>query len=121
MGVSFNNGIADHLDPLGLGLEVLDGYPAAGCVTSFAVDMGIGISDAPDGVLCGGGEVVIEVNLTNQGTDELTSAVIGYTIDGGAEQTTSGTGRWINTNPPRYRFRFQRADGNTTWRCTWCP
>ena len=94
MGVSFNNGIADHLDPLGLGLEVFDGYPAEGCVTSFGVAMGIGISDTPEGVLCGGGEVVIEVNLTNQGTDELTSAIIGYIVDGGAEETTSWSGAW---------------------------
>ena len=115
MGVSFNNGIADHLDPLGLGLEVLDGYPAAGCVTSFAVDMGIGISDAPDGVLCGGGEVVIEVNLTNQGTDELTSAVIGYTIDGGADQTTSWNGSLDQYESTTVSLPgFSAPDGNTT-------
>lgn len=115
MGVSFNNGIADHLDPLGLGLEVLNGYPAAGCVTSFAVDMGIGISDAPDGVLCGGGEVVIEVNLTNQGTDELTSAVIGYTIDGGAEQTTSWNGSLDQYESTTVSLPgFSAPDGNTT-------
>ena len=82
MGVSCDNGIADHLDPLGLGLEVLDGYPSEGCVTSFALDMGLGIASAPEGVLCGGGEVIIELTLNNFGTDSLTSATIGYTTSG---------------------------------------
>jgi hypothetical protein len=92
MGVSFNNGITEHLDPLGLGVEVLDGYPSAGCVTSFALDMGVGIASAPEGVLCGGGEVTIEVALSNFGTTPLTSAVIGYTVDSGAEQTVNWSG-----------------------------
>lgn len=92
MGVSFNNGIAEHLDPLGLGLEVLDGYPSEGCVTSFALDLGLGVASAPEGVLCGGGDVILEVNLSNFGTEPLTSAVIGYTVDGGPEQTTNWSG-----------------------------
>lgn len=92
MGVSFNNGITEHLDPLGLGVEVLDGYPSAGCVTSFEVDMGVGIASAPEEVLCGGGEVVIEVTVSNFGTSPLTSAVIGYSVDGGPQQTVNWTG-----------------------------
>ena len=115
MGVSFNNGITEHLDPLGLGLEVLDGYPAEGCVTSFALDMGIGIASAPEGVLCGGGDVVIEVNLTNQGTDELTSATIGYTVDGGAEQTTSWSGSLEQYELTSISLpAFAAPDGSTT-------
>ena len=92
MGVSFNNGITDHLDPLGLGVDVLDGYPSEGCVTSFELDMGIGIASAPEGVLCGGGEVTIEVALSNFGTTSLTSATIGYTVDNGEEQTVNWNG-----------------------------
>ncbi len=92
MGVSFNNGITEHLDPLGLGIEVLDGFPSEGCVTSFALDMGVGIVSAPEGVLCGGGEVTIEVALSNFGTTPLTSATIGYTVNGGAEQTVNWSG-----------------------------
>ena len=92
MGVSFNNGITEHLDPLGLGVEVLDGYPSEGCVTSFTLDMGIGIASAPEGVLCGEGDVTIEVALSNFGTEPLTSAVIGYTVNSGAEQTTIWNG-----------------------------
>ena len=92
MGVSFNNGITEYLDPLDLGLEVLDGYPSAGCVTSFALDLGLGIASAPEGVLCGGGDVTIEVNLSNFGTDPVTSAIIGYSVDGGPEQTTNWSG-----------------------------
>lgn len=92
MGVSFNNGITEHLDPLGLGVEVLDGYPSAGCVTSFEVDMGVGIASAPEEVLCGGGEVVIEVTVSNFGTSPLTSAVIGYSVDGGPQQTVNWSG-----------------------------
>jgi lysyl endopeptidase len=92
MGVSFNNGITEHLDPLGLGLEVLDGYPAAGCVTSFSLDLGVGIANAPDGVLCGGGEVFIDVTLGNFGEDNLTSATIGYAVNGGPQQTLNWSG-----------------------------
>ena len=115
MGVSFSNGIVEYLDPLGLGLEVLDGYPAEGCVTSFAVDMGIGIASAPEGVLCGGGDVVIEVNLTNQGTDELTTAVLGYTIDGGAEQTTTWNGALDQYESATVALpSFSAPDGNIT-------
>ena len=102
MGVSFNNGITEHLDPLDLGLEVLDGYPSAGCVTSFALDLGLGIASAPEGVLCGGGDVTIEVNLSNFGTDPITSAVIGYAVDGGPQQTTNWSGnlaQYDNTDP----------------------
>lgn len=92
MGVSFENGIAQHLDPLGLGVEVLDGFPGEGCVTSFALDMGLGIANAPEGVLCGGGEVVIALTLVNSGSDPLTSATIGYTVNGGGEETAEWTG-----------------------------
>jgi len=114
MGVSFDNGIADHLDPLGLGLEVLDGYPSEGCVTSFALDMGLGIASAPEGVLCGGGEVIIELTLNNFGTDSLTSATIGYTINGGAQLTVDWNGnleQYDNTTlalPP-----IEAEDGTT--------
>lgn len=92
MGVSFNNGIADHLDPLGLGIQVLDGYPSEGCVTSFVLDLGLGVASAPEEVLCGGGEVVIELSLSNFGENTLTSAVIGYSINGGPEQTVIWSG-----------------------------
>ncbi|MDA8695499.1 hypothetical protein N9L83_00960 [Flavobacteriales bacterium] len=92
MGVSFNNGITEHLDPLGLGVEVLDGYPNEGCVTSFDLDMGVGIASGPEGVLCGGGDVTIEVALSNFGSSPLTTATIGYTVDSGAEQTVNWNG-----------------------------
>ena len=92
MGVSFDNGILEHLDPLGLGIEVLDGYPNEGCVTSFALDMGVGIANAPEGVLCGGGEVIIELSLVNSGTDPLSSATIGYSANGGPEQVANWMG-----------------------------
>lgn len=92
MGVSFNNGITEHLDPLGLGIDVLDGYPAEGCVTSFVLDMGIGIANAPDAVLCGGGEVFIDVTLSNFGENNLTSATLGYSVNGGPQQTVDWTG-----------------------------
>ena len=114
MGVSFNNGITEHLDPLGLGIEVLDGYPSEGCVTSFALDMGLGVANAPDGVLCGGGEAVIELTLNNFGTEPLTSATIGYSVNGGPQQTVNWNGnlaQYDNTTlalPP-----IQAEDGTT--------
>ena len=92
MGVSFNQGITEFLDPLELGIEVLDGYPSEGCVTSFALDAGLGVANAPEEVLCGGGEVVIELTLGNFGEDNLTSAVIGFSVSGGPEQTVNWNG-----------------------------
>lgn len=114
MGVSFNNGIADHLDPLNTGIEVLDGYPSAGCVTSFALDMGIGIANAPDGVLCGGGDVSIELTLNNFGTDPLTSATIGYTVNGGAEQTVNWNGNLAQYGSTTLTLPAITAEDGTT-------
>ena len=114
MGVSFNNGIADHLDPLNTGIEVLDGYPSAGCVTSFALDMGIGISDAPDGVLCGGGDVSIELTLNNFGTDPLTSASIGFTVNGGAQQTVNWNGNLAQYSNTTLTLPAITAEDGTT-------
>lgn len=114
MGVSFNNGIADHLDPLNSGIEVLDGYPSAGCVTSFALDMGIGIANAPDGVLCGGGDVSIELTLNNFGTDPLTSATIGYTVNGGAQQTVNWNGNLAQYGSTTLTLPAITAEDGTT-------
>ena len=92
MGVSFNNGIDEYLDPLGLGIEVLDGFPNEGCVTSFPLDMGIGIASVPEGVLCGESEVIIDITLSNFGETTLTSAVIGFTVNGDEPQSFDWTG-----------------------------
>ena len=54
--------------------------------------MGLGVANAPEGVLCGGGEVVIELTLNNFGTDPLTSATIGYTVNDGPQQTVNWNG-----------------------------
>lgn len=114
MGVSFNNGIAEHLDPLGLGLEVLDGYPNEGCVTSFALDLGIGVASAPEALLCGGGEVTIGLTLSNFGTTPLTTAVIGYTLDGGPEQTATWNGNLDPFGVTNFDLpAIQAPDGST--------
>ena len=102
MGVSFNLGMDEHLDPLGLGVEVLDGYPNDDCVTSFPLDMGISIAEAPDGVLCGGGEAPIILGLNNVGSTSISSATFGYTVNGGLQQTTS----WIGNLSPQQNATF---------------
>ena len=65
-------------------------------------------------MLCGGGEVIIELTLNNFGTDSLTSATIGYTINGGAQLTVDWNGnleQYDNTTlalPP-----IEAEDGTT--------
>jgi hypothetical protein len=88
--VSWGQGLAEYLDPSGSGILVWDGYPD-GAVT-FDNDAGVNITGAPDGVLCGAEEVTIEVTLTNTGTNELTSCMLEYSINGGAIQQQSWAG-----------------------------
>ena len=88
--VSWGLGLSDYLDPAGTGTEVWDGYPD-GAVT-FTNDAGVNITGAPEGVLCGAEQVIIEVTLTNTGENTLTSCMLEYSINGGATQQQSWAG-----------------------------
>jgi len=88
--VSWGLGLSEYLDPSGTGVTVWDGYPD-GAVT-FDNDAGVNITGAPEGVLCGAEEVVIEVTLTNTGSNTLTSCMLEYSINGGPTQQQSWAG-----------------------------
>lgn len=88
--VSWGLGLQEYLDPAGTGLEVWDGFPDG--VVSFDNDAGVNITGAPETVLCGSEDVVIEVTVTNTGTNTLTSCMLEYSINGGPVQQQSWAG-----------------------------
>lgn len=89
-GTSAAARLRDWLDPTNSGVGVLDGYdPNA---ISANLDAGIqGISSINDSY-CGTGVVSPAFTLVNVGNDNLTSAQIQYSFDGGAPQTFSWNG-----------------------------
>ena len=88
--VSWGLGLQEYLDPAGTGLEVWDGFPDG--AVSFENDAGVNITGAPETVLCGTEDVVIEVTVTNTGTNTLTSCMLEYSINGGAVLQQSWAG-----------------------------
>ena len=88
--VSWGLGLQEYLDPAGTGLEVWDGFPDG--AVSFENDAGVNITGAPETVLCGTEDVVIEVTVTNTGTNTLTSCMLEYSINGGAVMQQSWAG-----------------------------
>ena len=88
--VSWGLGLQEYLDPAGTGLEVWDGFPDG--AVSFENDAGVNITGAPETVLCGTEDVIIEVTVTNTGTNTLTSCMLEYSINGGAVLQQSWAG-----------------------------
>ena len=88
--ISWGLGLQEYLDPAGTGLEVWDGFPDG--AVSFENDAGVNITGAPETVLCGSEDVVIEVTVTNTGTNTLTSCMLEYSINGGPLQQQSWAG-----------------------------
>jgi len=89
-GSSSSNRLKDWLDPGNTGVSTLDGYPTGAVV--YSVDaQSAGITDLPD-VLCTQETVTPSFTLKNNGTTTLTSCVITYSYNGGADQTINWTG-----------------------------
>ena len=80
----------DWLDPSGGGVAVLDGWPEGS--VSYAHDAAVSVEGMPEGVLCGGGQVNPVVQLTNMGTENLTSASIWYSYNGLSGTSINWTG-----------------------------
>jgi lysyl endopeptidase len=92
LGVAWGLGASDVLDPNGTGTQVLDGFPAEGCVTSLELDAGVGIVGLPDEVLCGSEQITASYILSNFGTVTLTQVNLEYVINGGAPVQTQWNG-----------------------------
>ncbi len=92
LGVSWDAGASDVLDPNGSGVQVMDGYPGEGCVTSLALDAGIGIIGLPETTLCGSQEISASCVLTNFGTDVVTQVDFTTAINGGAPEASQWNG-----------------------------
>lgn len=92
-GVSWETGstsatrLKEWLDPSGLDPDVLDSYPP---LETYALDGSVGVS-IPS-VNCGNTEVEPTITLTNFGTGDITSATIGWNLDGGYDTTINFTG-----------------------------
>ena len=89
-GNSATTRLRDWLDPLGLNPTFLNGYPEG--TVSFAVDAGVGVTGIPTEVLCGVSTIQPVVQLQNNGTSNLTSATVQYTMNGGPQQSVNWTG-----------------------------
>ncbi|MFK7755613.1 MAG: T9SS type A sorting domain-containing protein [Flavobacteriales bacterium] len=88
-GSSSSNRLKDWLDPLGLNLIVLDGFPEG--PTEFANDAFIYFSNELPEQLCS--DIVYpEVTLLNNGAEALTSATIIVTLNGLVVQTIDWSG-----------------------------
>jgi lysyl endopeptidase len=83
-------GASEYLDPSGSGLTTWDGFPDG--AVSYENDAGVSIEGAPDGLLCGETSVQLNIVLTNTGTDNLTSAMLTYNINGTSAQQVNWNG-----------------------------
>ena len=83
LGVSWDNGASEVLDPNGTGTQALDGYPFIGCVTSLVLDAGVGLIGLPETTLCGAESITASYVLTNFGTDVLTQVNLSTITNGG--------------------------------------
>jgi V8-like Glu-specific endopeptidase len=89
-GSSPSNELVDWLDPTGSGITVMDGWPEGS--VSFDTDAGIAVNGLPEQVLCGENSISPTVTVTNMGVNNLTSATILYSLNGGAQQQVNWSG-----------------------------
>lgn len=89
-GSSASTRLWDWLDPSGGNVQILDGWPEGSI--SYANDASVGVTGLPDGVLCGGGQVIPSITLTNMGTEVLNSATIYYSYNSLSGSSINWTG-----------------------------
>mgnify|MGYP000352320383 CR=1 FL=1 len=90
-GISWNLGVSDYLNPASCGGPAVtnDGWDPNG--PSDPDNASIQSIQSPEGLLCDD-TFTPSVTLRNAGGNDLTSCVINWDIDGGANQTTNWTG-----------------------------
>ena len=89
-GSNTTNQLKHWLDPNTLGAGFVDGFDPSGAAAT-AFDAGVSGASLAETAVCGT-EYTPSFNLSNPGSETLTSAAITYSIDGGANQSYSWTG-----------------------------
>jgi hypothetical protein len=92
-GSTPNKRLQNWLDPYNIGVQTLDGTYTP-CAASVALDAGVSAIQ-PAGPICDSA-VALTCNITNYGSQQLTSDVLTFFIDGGAAQQVNWTGA-LNT------------------------
>jgi hypothetical protein len=69
------------LDPLGVGVSYLDGYDPN--TVSVGLDAKINSISVPSGSFCGTSAIKPQVVVKNNGSDEITSLTLNYSVNGG--------------------------------------
>ncbi len=90
LDVSWGNGASQYLDPSGGNTTTWDGYPDG--AVSYDNDAGVSIVNAPEGLICGSSPIQVDIELTNPGNNNLTSAVIVYNINNSNSQQINWNG-----------------------------
>lgn len=89
-GSNTSNQLKHWLDPSSFGAGFVDGYDPSGA-SAAQFDAGVSNASLSETAICGS-EFIPSFNLTNPGSETLSSATINYSIDGGANQTFNWTG-----------------------------
>jgi len=89
-GSNTTNQLKHWLDPNSVGAGFVDGFDPSGA-SAAAYDAGVSGASLEQTAVCGT-EFIPSFNLSNPGSQTLTSAVINYNIDGGANQTLNWSG-----------------------------
>jgi V8-like Glu-specific endopeptidase len=89
-GSNTTNQLKHWLDPNTLGAGFVDGYDPSGA-SAAQFDAGVSNASLNETAVCGS-EFIPRFDLTNPGSETLSSATINYSIDGGANQTFNWTG-----------------------------
>ena len=89
-GSNTSNQLKHWLDPNTLGAGFVDGYDPSGA-SAAQFDAGVSNASLNETAVCGS-EFIPSFDLSNPGSETLTSATINYSIDGGGNQTFNWTG-----------------------------
>ncbi len=90
LDVSWSSGLSSHLDPIGSGATSIDGFDPN--VPLSPIDADVTIVEPSDGSVTCEASIGVQIQLTNDGTEPLTSVAIDYRADGGAWQEDSWSG-----------------------------
>ena len=111
--VSWGNGASQYLDPSGGNNTVWDGYPDG--AVSYNNDVGVAISGAPEGVICGSNPIQVNLILSNPGNNNLTSCSIIYNFNNASAQQINWNGNLATGQTETISLPpFTPVDGNNT-------